>query len=99
MHQSAAVRDLWAEVRQPFVDRIAGDLGRMASEGRARPLDPRLAAYALASLAEWLAFTYVVMEDPSPAEYSREQVARTMTDLWFHAVFDQPTPPDRGEPS
>ena len=87
MHQSKAVEEMWADVRRPFVERIAGDLERMTAEGRARPMNAELAAYALAALAEWFAFTYVVMEEPSPREYTPEQVASTMTDLWFHAVF------------
>ena len=93
MHQSKAVEEMWAEVRRPFVERIAHDLDRLAAQGRARPLDTRLAAYALASLAEWLAFTYVVMEEPSPREFTPDQVARTMSDLWFHAVFHEAAAP------
>ena len=85
MHQSLAIRSLWSELRRPFVERIARDLRRIEAQRRPPRGDGelQLTAYALASMAEWLAFTYAVLEDPSPSDVSLDDLARTMTGLWF----------------
>jgi AcrR family transcriptional regulator len=96
MHQSKAIEEMWLDLRRPFIDRIARNLERSVATGAARPLNTRLAAHALGSMAEWLAFTHYELHEPGPAEASSDDIVETITDLWFHAVYasalDQPKP-------
>jgi AcrR family transcriptional regulator len=87
MHQSKAVEEMWLDLRRPFIDRIARNLDRSVSEGVARPLDTRLAAHALGAMAEWFAFAHFELGEPGPGSASADDVADTLTDLWFHAVY------------
>ena len=50
---------------------------------------PTAAAQALASMAEWYAFTHLVIGDPtSPAtQDDLDDAVTTLADLWFHAVY------------
>jgi AcrR family transcriptional regulator len=86
-HHSPAVEELWLGLRRPFVERIARNLDRLVAGGAARPMDTAVAAHALGSMVEWFAFAYFVLDEPSQASRSLEEVAHTLTDLWFHAVY------------
>jgi AcrR family transcriptional regulator len=87
MHQSKAIEEMWLELRRPFIDRIANNLDRSVRAGMARPMDTRLAAHALGSMAEWLAFTHFELSEPGAEAATPEEVAATITDLWYHAVY------------
>ena len=87
MHQSKAIEEMWLELRRPFIDRIARNLDRSVQAGLARPMDTKLAAHALGSMAEWLAFTHFELQEPGPAAASPAEIAETITDLWYHAVY------------
>jgi AcrR family transcriptional regulator len=87
MQQSPAIEQLWREVRQPFFDRITGSLDRLAARGSIRPMDTRLAAHALGSMVEWMAFSTFELGQPTAEEASFEGVVAILTDLWFHAVM------------
>lgn len=90
MMQSAAVERIWLDTRELFVERIAHRIEREQAAGRVRDLDPAMAALALGSMAEWSAFTYVVVGDHAdPAGLDR--AVRTLTDLWFHALYGSGT--------
>jgi AcrR family transcriptional regulator len=87
MHQSKAIEELWLELRRPFIERIARNLDRSVRAGLARPMDTNLAAHALGSMAEWLAFTHFELSEPGSAAASADDIADTLSDLWFHAVY------------
>jgi AcrR family transcriptional regulator len=94
MHQSKAIEEMWLELRKPFIDRIARNLDRSVHTGLARPMNTNLAAYALGSMAEWMAFTHFELEMPGPSEATPDDIADVLTDLWYHAVYTVPP----GEP-
>lgn len=87
MHQSKAIEEMWLELRRPFVERIARNLDLAVESGLARPLNTGLAAYALTAMAEWSAFTHFELHEPGPDKVSTDELAETITDLWFHAVY------------
>ncbi len=87
MHQSPAIEQLWREVRQPFFDRLTGNLDRMTARGAIRSMDTRRAAHALGSMVEWMAFSTFERGQPTAEEASFEGVVAVLTDLWFHAVM------------
>jgi hypothetical protein len=88
--QSPAIEQMWLDLRRNFILRIAHALAQQQARGDVRPFDPALAAHALGSMAEWFAFTHVVLDEP-PATGSTDEVlaraAATLTDLWFNAVY------------
>jgi len=86
MHHSPAVEELWLGLRRPFVERIARNLDGLVASGTARPMDTPVAAQALGSMVEWFAFAHFVLGEPSQQARTLEEVAHTLTDLWFHAV-------------
>jgi AcrR family transcriptional regulator len=90
MHQSNTIEKIWLDLRRPFIDRIARVLTRLMATGEVRPMDVGLAAHALGSMAEWMAFTHFVLNEPPVATTSLDEVAGTLTDLWWHAVYHPP---------
>lgn len=87
MHQSKAIEEMWMGLRRPFIDRIAHNLDRAVEGGLARPMNTQLAAHSLAAMAEWTAFTHFELFQPGPAHGSMDELAETITDLWYHAVY------------
>jgi AcrR family transcriptional regulator len=63
---SDKVRDLWMELRQVAVSQVAALLEAEAARGACRPLDPSIAASALASMTEGYAFVHFALQEPSP---------------------------------
>ncbi len=90
MHQSKTVETMWLGLRRPFIDRIERILSRLVASGTVRPLNTVLASHALGAMVEWTAFTHFVLHEPPAA--STEELADTLTDLWWHAVFAVPVP-------
>ena len=87
MHQSPAIGAMWLGVRRPFVERIQRNLDRLLDGGTVRPMDTALAAEALGSMVEWTAFCFVELGEPVGRRASVEELAVTLTDLWYHAVY------------
>ena len=92
MHQNKGIEELWLDMRRPFVERIARNLARMSASGQIRPMDTTMAAYALGSMVEWFAFTHLVLNEPARSPESIDRAARTITDLWYHAVYTRQEP-------
>lgn len=87
MHRSKTVEEMWLDLRRPFIQRIARNLARLVDAGDIRPMNTTLAAHALGAMVEWVAFAHFVLEEPSPAEVTIDELADTLTDLWWHAVY------------
>jgi AcrR family transcriptional regulator len=87
MQQSKAVEEMWLDLRRPFVERIARNLERMAEAGAIRPLNTRLSAHALGAMVEWTAFAHFELNEPPTDEVTVDELAATLADLWFHAVY------------
>jgi AcrR family transcriptional regulator len=86
IHHSPAVEELWLGLRRPFVERIARNLDGLVASGDARPMDTTVTAHALGSMVEWFAFAHFVLNEPAQQARTLEEVAHTLTDVWFHAV-------------
>jgi len=89
MMLSTQVEGIWREMRSGFADKIARRLEREQDAGVVRALDPQAAAQALSSMAEWYAFTHLVLGDSAtpPTERELDAAVDTLADLWFHAVY------------
>ena len=89
MMLSPSVEEIWRAMRTRFSDRIAHRLEREHAAGVVRALDPQASAQALCSMAEWYAFTHLVLGDPTtPATRDDlDQAVATLADLWYHAVY------------
>lgn len=89
MMLSPSVEEIWRAMRTGFSDRIAHRLEREQEAGVVRALDPQAAAQALCSMAEWYAFTHLVLGDPTtPATRDDlDDAVATLADLWYHAVY------------
>jgi AcrR family transcriptional regulator len=89
MMLSPRIEGAWREMRHVFTDRIAHRLEREQAAGAVRTLDTHAAAHALASMAEWHAFTHLVLGDDGPPATAAEldETIATLADLWYHAVY------------
>ena len=85
------IEAVWLGLRRRFVDRIANDLRLLADAGTVRDLDAALVANALGGMVEWTATTQLVLPVPAEHERSIDEMASTLADLWFAALF-APTP-------
>jgi AcrR family transcriptional regulator len=93
MLQSATIEDLWLGVRRQFVDRLASAFAEQQRESHVRGFDPVLAAHALGAMAEWFAFTHLVLDEPPAGAGSRDAAATVLADLWVHAIYGDLTAP------
>lgn len=99
MLTSPTIEQMWLDQRAGFIDRLALGIEREQAVGTVRPLDARQAALALGSMAEWYAFTHLVLgagrDGPASADrrggddQGIEVALGTLTDLWFHAVYGE----------
>jgi AcrR family transcriptional regulator len=104
MHQSPAIEEMWLRLRRPFIERIQRNLERAREAGTMRPVDERITAHALGSMVEWSAFCHVELGEPRGGERGDrpgsapgsptgiDELAHTLTDLWFHAVYSRESP-------
>jgi AcrR family transcriptional regulator len=90
MHQSPAIEKMWLDLRRPFLARIERILNRLADAGTVRHMNTVLAAHALGAMVEWTAFSHFVLDEPPVTPTSIDDLAATLTDLWWHAVFQVP---------
>jgi AcrR family transcriptional regulator len=90
MLQSVSIREMWLDLRRPFIELIGRVLARLVETGDLRPLDTTMAAHALGSMVEWTSFTHLVLGEPPVTPTSVEDLATTLTDLWWHAIYTAP---------
>jgi AcrR family transcriptional regulator len=94
MLTSAAIERMWLDQRAGFIDRLAQYIDREQAAGTVRTLDARQAALALGSMAEWYAFTHLVLGAGRDGE-GIDVALDTLTDLWFHALYGETGGADR----
>src|SRR5690606_41628356 len=88
---SLRVRELWLRLRRDLVMPLAHAFEVQQRSGRARPFDATMVAHSLAAMAEWSAFTHLVLGEPDPeGGPDREALVATLADLWHHAVRATP---------
>jgi AcrR family transcriptional regulator len=87
MLQSARVQQLWVDLRRELIDRLATALASEQSRSAMRPFDARGVSQALAAMAEWSAFTHLVLDEPPAGPGSQEALVATLTDLWVRALY------------
>jgi AcrR family transcriptional regulator len=92
MLRSKSIEEIWLGLRRPFIELISRVLDRLVDAGDLRPLDTVLAANALGSMVEWTSFTHFVLGEPPVTSTSIDDLATTLTDLWWHAVYRAPVP-------
>jgi AcrR family transcriptional regulator len=88
LHQNPSVEELWVRLRRPFFDRVERNLEHLAASGAGRQVEPRLTAHVLGSMVEWAAFCHVELNQPG-GDVTLDELAHSLTDLWFHAVYRQ----------
>jgi AcrR family transcriptional regulator len=95
MLESDSVAQIWLQHRRTFIDRLARRLEDDRRAGHVRPFDDcQQVAQALSSMAEWYGYTHLVLPLEPPGPEAAEQAVRTLTDLWYHAVYGHaPTHP------
>jgi AcrR family transcriptional regulator len=80
------IEQRWMRSRAVLIERIAELIEQEQRAGRARDLDPLLAAHALGSMAEWVALNRYALASERSAPGVDEMVD-AVTDLWYHAVY------------
>ncbi|MBV9951389.1 MAG: TetR/AcrR family transcriptional regulator [Acidimicrobiia bacterium] len=76
----------WMASRAVLIERIAELIAKEQSAGRARDLDPLLAAHALGSMVEWVALNRYALA-PERHAPGVDAMVDAVTDLWYHAVY------------
>jgi AcrR family transcriptional regulator len=88
MLQSATIEQVWLDMRETFVQRIAAGLQRVEARGEMRPLtDDQQAARALVSMCEWHAFVALGLGHGRPGQEDVEGAIATVTELWNRATW------------
>jgi AcrR family transcriptional regulator len=83
---NATIERLWMASRAVLIERIAELIALEQRAGRARDVDPRLAAHALGSMVEWVALNrYALGADHDGPGV--DETVDAVTDLWYHAVY------------
>lgn len=96
MLQSARLQELWLRLRRDLVLRLSDTLEAQQRSGAVRPFDATAVAHSLAAMAEWSAFTHLVMGEPTPERpRDPEGLVATLADLWYRAVYGT-VPDDAG---
>jgi AcrR family transcriptional regulator len=89
---SKSIEEIWLGLRRPFIELIGRTLERLIEGGDLRPINTTLAAAALGSMVEWTSFAHFVLGEPPVTATSVDDLAATLTDLWWHAVYAAPVP-------
>jgi AcrR family transcriptional regulator len=88
MLQSATIEQVWLDMRETFVNRIAAGIDRVVARGEMRALpDSQQAARALVSMCEWHAFVALGLGHGTPSHEAVEEAIATVTELWSRATW------------
>ena len=82
------------ELRLPFIRQIQRDIERSVAHGHARPIDPAVAAKALAAMMDWLCMLWFGLNEPPcpDADEDVERVADQLALLWYRAIYGDDPP-------
>jgi len=99
MLASPRVQQLWLELRRDLVLQLSAAFEAQQATGALRPFAPTLVAHALASMTEWSAFTYFLLDEPGVAggRGEPEELVATLSDLWYRSVYGR-VPEDAAGP-
>jgi len=84
------------ENRFRFIEKIRADLDSSIARGRARPIDPAVAAKALAAMMDWFCLLWFGMHEPpyegagQPSQV--EHIADHIALLWYRAIYAEDPP-------
>lgn len=91
---SPTLEEMWLRIRRQFIGRIEAKLTELLDAGLIRPLDPSITANALGAMVEWTATTQFVL-DAAMGVPTLDDTVRTLTELWYHAVYTDVPDDDR----
>jgi AcrR family transcriptional regulator len=82
------------ELRQPFIRQIRRDLESSIARGHARPIDPAVAAKALAAMMDWFCLLWFGLAEPpyEGADRDIDHVTDQLALLWYRAVYGDDPP-------
>jgi AcrR family transcriptional regulator len=80
--------------RFAYIQRIRGDIERSIDRGHAKPINPAVAAKALAAMMDWICLLWFGLgEEPFPgATRDLDGVAESLAQLWYRAVYASDPP-------
>lgn len=76
------------KLRTQFIERIRRHLERNIKAGWCHPMNPQVAAYALAMMVGWTAYSWLSVDfQPWRERFDLETVVQEVTNLWCRAVY------------
>lgn len=76
------------DVRALSLFRIERHIARNIEAGRCNPVEPRITAYSLGGLLEWLAYQQAVVKfHPWGEPFEVERLVEQVTDMWCRTVY------------
>ncbi|GAA4412367.1 TetR/AcrR family transcriptional regulator [Quisquiliibacterium transsilvanicum] len=76
------------DVRALSLYRIERHIARNIETGRCNPVEPRITAYSLGGLLEWLAYQQAVVKfHPWGEPFELERLVEQVTDMWCRTVY------------
>lgn len=83
--------DMWRAIRNHGIELIARDIRHAQREGYCPGLDPRQMASALSSMLEHHCYVWLAQGgDQGMKEFDEDEAIRTLSALWFHAIYWKP---------
>lgn len=83
---SPAIEAMWREMRAGFINQLAKTIAAFQEKGSVRPIDPLIAANAVAAMFEWTATTSFVLRMPPVDDVGLEATVDVLADLCYHAL-------------
>lgn len=87
--QSPIIYEKWEASRRRYVEGIALSIEKQQETGLLEAVDAKQAAVALGSMAEWYAFTYLVLGSLNDEGATAEEAVDTLATLWYRAMYGQ----------
>lgn len=76
------------DVRALSLFRIERHIARLIATGHCNPVDPKITAYSLGGLLEWLAYQQTVVKfHPWGEPFEAEKLIEQVTDMWCRTVY------------
>ena len=84
---SPVIYERWEASRRRYIEGIAQSIEKQQELGGLELVDAKQAAVALGSMAEWYAFTYLVLGSLNDEGATAEEAVDTLAALWYRAMF------------